>query len=651
MNYIVIRNGDYYTFIHRQVPNDDAADSGTEYWQDFMQPTMSENGTIHGDSFAVGSSTAYQGELAWRAFDGDNATQWSSNNQVPARLRWYNPKPLRMSKITITNRNGVGGIIKDYDIQYADKGDDTDWVTLQSGTNTNTTYGGQWDINITHEEAHKHWRIIAKTTQSVGWAGSVSVANCAITATVLMGLKVFNQPNLTANGTWGGDAFACKASSVWSADYDAWKAFNSGDSYWNPKSGATHPHELYFYNPKPLKVSRLGIRTRSNGNSAIKDFEVYASNDDLDYKLIKSDTSNVTAGSKDYWCDIPESAGAYKYWKIKSLNGQGGSASYWVCTYLSIEAKEVVEYSEITPNAFVQPKLTANGTLGGTSFAVESSSYGPNSASGASPAYGAFDGNGSTYWRSDGTNESITFYNPNPLKVKSLTITPFYKALTSCTVEGSNTNGEWKQLATITPPTTVTEFTVNVNSDTAYKYHRLVLTVDSDKVHLAEVKIDADVVRSVDVVERSYCVKYPVFLHPDLKANGTVGGASFAVEASSYGNNNLPECLPAYGAFDGNDSTYWRAGSNEAWITFYNPTPIKLKSLTVSPYFAPVTSVNIEGSNTNDGWVFVGASAPNTVEKFNVDVGSNTAYKYHRVKFVVSKDVVHVLDMKIEASV
>lgn len=296
---------------------------------EFIQPTLTANGTIGGTSFAVGSSDAYGQELAYRAFDGIVTNQWSSNNTVPARLRWYNPKPLFISKLTVTNRNGSGSIIKNYDIQYADLGDDTDWVTLQSGTNTNTQYGGQWDITINHDQPHKHWRIIAQSVHSIGWAGSVSVAE--------------------------------------------------------------------------LKI-----------------------------------TGRVRRGDED----------------------------------------------------FIQPALKANGSPGGTSFAVSRSSYASNSQALCKDAYGVFDGDKQTYWRASGTNENIVFYYPIPLKVKSIVITPFYSAITTVNIEGSNTNGDWVQLASMNP-NTVNEFTLSVNSSNAYKYHRVTFTVASGNVHIADMQINA----------------------------------------------------------------------------------------------------------------------------------------------------------------
>lgn len=70
--------------------------------------------------------------------------------------------------------------------------------------------------------------------------------------------SAFEQPVLTANGTMGGDAPACAASSTESSYY-AWKAFDGNDStYWGSSSAAL-PDWLCFYNPQALSVTSVDL--------------------------------------------------------------------------------------------------------------------------------------------------------------------------------------------------------------------------------------------------------------------------------------------------------------------------------------------------------------------------------------------------------
>ena len=123
--------------------------------------------------------------------------------------------------------------------------------------------------------------------------------------------------------------------------------------------------------------------------------------------------------------------------------------------YKEIERK----YYKYQYSDWVQPVLTANGTMGGDSFAVTT--------------YYAWDGNASTYAQffTNGLNETF-FYNPNPLKISTMKFSYYSTAwVTSGEIYGSNDNISY---------TLLTEFghsgntgTVEVNNLTPYKYFKI----------------------------------------------------------------------------------------------------------------------------------------------------------------------------------
>lgn len=73
--------------------------------------------------------------------------------------------------------------------------------------------------------------------------------------------------------------------------------------------------------------------------------------------------------------------------------------------------KRVKDYYKYEYQDWTQPVLTANGTLGGNSFAVSSN---------LSDFYKAFDNNNDSYINGFNENCWFTFYNPNPLKVSAI---------------------------------------------------------------------------------------------------------------------------------------------------------------------------------------------------------------------------------------
>lgn len=149
-------------------------------------------------------------------------------------------------------------------------------------------------------------------------------------------------------------------------------------------------------------------------------------------------------------------------------------------------------------NKFKQPVLTANGTLGGNSFAVTGKSVY------SGDYWNAFDNNTSTIWHSNGgMPQWLTMYNPKALKLKKLKITTSnsseHKGVTAGTVLGSNDNATWEHICDWTNNVTGQGATweIVVNSQKYYKYHQLNITKTAYNPWLgacaviAEIKMDA----------------------------------------------------------------------------------------------------------------------------------------------------------------
>ena len=186
-------------------------------------------------------------------------------------------------------------------------------------------------------------------------------------------------------------------------------------------------------------------------------------------------------------------------------------------------------YKYITQE-WVQPILSANGTLGGNSFAVQA-----NSNYSSFYAYKAFDGNTGTSWQSNGTSASATyliFYNPNPLTVTKITWngTPTYGTITAGIVYGSNSNGNWTQLATFSGGST-SGGTMDLSSNTEYySYYKITPTSWTDSGGTwtngwAELKITAtERVGEKEVEENGDFTKDFYLLYKESNKYYAVGG-------------------------------------------------------------------------------------------------------------------------------
>lgn len=154
--------------------------------------------------------------------------------------------------------------------------------------------------------------------------------------------------------------------------------------------------------------------------------------------------------------------------------------------------KETVrKYYKYTYTSWTQPTLSANGTLGGSSFAVEAESNYSDY-----PAYHALDSTGWVGQRS--TLPYFIFYNPKPLKVSNLTFSKGSYLFISCWIlnfelYGSNDGSTWTFITQCNNPNPNTSpVSHNISVSTGYKYYKIVpLTRKNDYPAIANLVITA----------------------------------------------------------------------------------------------------------------------------------------------------------------
>lgn len=90
---------------------------------------------------------------------------------------------------------------------------------------------------------------------------------------------------------------------------------------------------------------------------------------------------------------------------------------------------------------------------------------------------------------------------------------------------------------------------------------------------------------------------------PVLSANGTLGGASFAVSADTATSGH-----DAYAAFDGDTTTYWRCDTSAGYLIVYNPIPLKITAIHLAPLitsgfvYGTPSAGSILGSDDGTTW-------------------------------------------------
>lgn len=160
-------------------------------YQSWSQPTLGSNGSMGGSSFAVASSAG----TAYSAFDG-NGGSYTNYMNAGAWISWYNPDPLKISKVVLTSSGG-GYMPRAGTLEYSDN--NSTWTNAVTWNNSSSQNPFTINVNTSH---HKYWRVTVTTKGTSG--GNSDFSNIAITAQKTLVVQStedsydFSKPKITA---------------------------------------------------------------------------------------------------------------------------------------------------------------------------------------------------------------------------------------------------------------------------------------------------------------------------------------------------------------------------------------------------------------------------------------------------------------------
>ncbi len=139
-------------------------------------------------------------------------------------------------------------------------------------------------------------------------------------------LTVKTIPAMTSNTAPSGVA---SASSIVSADYDAWKACDGTTGYWLTPSGVTTNSWVEYDFSLPVYIHTAELK--NHGTYPAKDFRIECSSDDANWitALTGTQANNTTLQIRDV-----VNAGKYRYWRVFCINNHSG-------TYLAMDVMQL----------------------------------------------------------------------------------------------------------------------------------------------------------------------------------------------------------------------------------------------------------------------------------------------------------------------
>lgn len=128
----------------------------------FTQPILSANGTLGGSSFAVEGNQSGTSYAAYMVFDNNSSTQFQGN-AVVSYITMYNPEPIMITNLNITNGIYSGQTIIEGNIEASNDG--TNWDTIKTFTNDNITASSSWNIDLSsNTNSYKYYKLNSTNT-------------------------------------------------------------------------------------------------------------------------------------------------------------------------------------------------------------------------------------------------------------------------------------------------------------------------------------------------------------------------------------------------------------------------------------------------------------------------------------------------------
>ena len=118
-----------------------------------LVPAMTSNTTPSGKCIASADSTN-----AYKAFNQNASDFWGSGVSSSASIGYMFSSKTKVKYIEITNRSD-SGITSPKNLIVQGSDDGTNWNDIVNYTNSNTTNGDKWKINVNANTAYKYWRL------------------------------------------------------------------------------------------------------------------------------------------------------------------------------------------------------------------------------------------------------------------------------------------------------------------------------------------------------------------------------------------------------------------------------------------------------------------------------------------------------------
>ncbi|MBR1734609.1 MAG: discoidin domain-containing protein [Alphaproteobacteria bacterium] len=290
------------------------------------------------------SSQAGGGETVLQAFDGNTETQWTTTGggAVGSWVRLKLPTATICTAMSIKARNNQWYYQApiDFEIQASDDGGN--WITLSTESGLSWVQGEQKDFFFKNETAYLYYRIHINAVQSENYAGFAKLEFGNTVLEYRRYLKKYDYlvPPLTSNTSAPG--YVVSATSEYSNDEGAWRAFDRLGNQWTTKNGRNKNIALKIKLPTAQTCTHFKIAASDARGRIPSIFRIEGSNDDTNWTTLYD--QSVAAGFSPYETRIfenPMHDVAFQYYRLYVVNNAGDG-------FLSLQEFNLVRQSIVT---------------------------------------------------------------------------------------------------------------------------------------------------------------------------------------------------------------------------------------------------------------------------------------------------------------
>ena len=281
-----------------------------------------------GGYIASGSSVSGSSRSPHHAFDNDTGTAWVSAENSDVTTHWIQikfPTATICDAIWMRSRNDEYYIQAPTSFEILGSNDGENFITIKTFSNLSWTQAEQKILEFQNANEYLYYRVHSLSVCNNGTRFALSELNFgSLQRQYKRSLNKYTYlvPTLSSNTSASG--YIASASSEYSNNEGAWRAFDQQSSQWTTRNGVNRNVELKITLPEAQKCDLIMLETSDANARVPQTFRIEASNDDSNWTALYQNLEGANLSTySNYYYENPYKDTAFKYYRLYILTNKG----------------------------------------------------------------------------------------------------------------------------------------------------------------------------------------------------------------------------------------------------------------------------------------------------------------------------------------